>query len=189
MEEQFVYEVEVVPFSSKPLLKLSTSRLKPLMFEANCSLMLTMMTLLQKLTLMTMLHMLTPKETSSKLQAHLPPVNCFNWMPPPMWWHLQVSGKTVSSGTTRLDCCLMQLSLREQDRMMLSRQLPRPKWTLILPAEPPHPRIVPERSNPILSLLQKKLGPYFITSKLTGRYCVHDGAVVFKNSDLFYTNV
>ena len=138
---------------------------------------------------MTMLQMLTLMETSSKLQAHLPPVNCFNWMPPPMWWHLQVSGKTVSSGTTGLDCCLMQLSLREQDRMMLSRQLPRPKWTLILPAEPPHPRIVPERSNPILSLLQKKLGPYFVTSELTGRSCVHDGAVVFKNSNLFYTNV
>ena len=83
----------------------------------------------------------------------------------------------------------MQLSLREQDRMMLSRQLPRPKWTLILPAEPPHPRIVPERSDPILSLLQKKLGPYFVTSELTGRSCVHDGAVVFKNSNLFYTNV
>ena len=57
---------------------------------------------------MTMLQMLTSLENSSQLRAHLPPVNCFNSM-------FEVSGKTVSSGTTCLDCCLMQLSLREQD--------------------------------------------------------------------------
>ena len=109
-------------------------------------------------------------------------------MPSPKWWHLQVSGKTVSSGTICLDCCLMQLSLREQDRMMLSRQLPMPKWTLWLTAELPHPRIVPERSNPILSLLQKKLGPYFVTSELTGRSCVQDGAVVSR-TQIYFTQM
>ena len=154
------------------------------MIEKRCSSMLTIRILIQLLPSLT-LYFSDASYISSTCKTAL--IGCH----PQSGGIYRLVETTVSSGTICLDCCLMQLSLREQDRMMLSHQLPRPKWTLILPAEPPHPRIVPERSNSILSLLQKKLGPYFVTSELTGRYCVHehDGAVVFKNSDLFYTNV